>query len=842
MYKQTHRLPLHAMYMAFITSMWVSTTRGDDPSDAINLMTPMEYQETVHEADIPKPPTSPETIPPRGTARIRDVHIEGNATVPKLTILSKSPYRPGSFFDAPRTRGFINNLYQMGLFKNIKVELEVIDPQTVDVYIIVVEKQPIRAIHFAGNSTLSSVALEKKLDLSKISMMDESDFAIIGSNIKKLYAEKDYHNVIVEGKFIPSQQYEGIDVLFTITEGEPTSVRRVFFEGNTIFSAKQLKSKLFTRQEWLFGFLNKAGSFQPDALDYDRHVIETHYHNHGYLTAHVSDVIVTPILETSKVDVTFKIVEGELFTINEVKAPENQILSEEEQLAIIPIRPGQIYSKELIRQTMEMMRLVWGEYGYIDAEVSPSVIPDMQKRTVEITFHTTLNNKLRLNRITLIGNSKTNDNVIRRQILIDEGELITTRKLETSKARIQGLGYFEPKNGVNWQIVRLDDTTADLELLLEEVSTGQGSLNLGFSGIPSDKSSPTDSFRVSGVLQNSNWFGRGIQGSLSAGYSKQDQSVDLVIANPWLFDKPMYGSVNFFHRRSRYDDFHLARTTPSELTTAGFGKLGFTVLQLANVTALGELGFERICFQALQTKPQQDDLLPLLNRKFQSGNVVSIGAALMQDLRNHPTHPTGGIYWNTSLKVGIPYGDAFAALRLCESNGTDFGFVKLNIDGQWYASLIEEYSLVFRLRGFAGFVQEIGKHAIPYRELYHIGGQATVRGFNFGQISPILDDSSVGAKKAFVVNAELLFPITASASIRGVLFYDGGAGWDTPDKGLIPDGRLHNNRFNYRHAIGFGVRLTQPTPLSIDIGFKLDRNKRLGETLSEVAFNMTRDF
>jgi len=554
----------------------------------------------------------------------------------------------------------------------------------------------------------------------------------------------------------------------------------------------------------------------------------------------VTDIIITPISGTPDVDVTFKIIEGDRFTVSEVKAPENQILSEEEQLVVIPIKPGQIYSKELIRQTMEMLRLVWGEYGYIDAEVSPSVIPDMQKKTAALTFYTTLNNKLRLNRITLIGNSKTNDNVIRRQVLIDEGELITTRKLEMSKARIQSLGYFEPKNGVNWQIVRLDDNTADLELLLDEVSTGQGSLNIGFNGLTSDKSSPTDSFRVSGVLQNSNWFGRGIQGSLSAGYSKQDQSVDLVIANPWLFDKPLYGSVNFFHRRSRYDDFRLALNAPAELTTAGFGKMGFTVSQLTNVTTLGELGFESICFQELKTADPV--LVPLINRKFQSGNVVSIGVSLMQDLRNHPTHPTGGVFWNSSLKIGIPYGDACASLGLCQSKGTDFGFVRLTLDTQWYASLIEEYSLVFRLRGFAGFVQQIGNHAIPYRELYHIGGQATVRGFNFGQISPMLDGSSLGATKAFVINTELLFPVTANGSIRGVLFYDGGAGWDTPDKQLIPEWRLRNNRFNYRHAIGFGVRLTQPTPLSIDIGFKLDRNKRLGETLSEVAFSMTRDF
>jgi outer membrane protein insertion porin family len=265
------------------------------------------------------------------------------------------------------------------------------------------------------------------------------------------------------------------------------------------------------------------------------------------------------------------------------------------------------------------------------------------------------------------------------------------------------------------------------------------------------------------------------------------------------------------------------------MTTAAIGKLGLTIAQLTNTTVLGELGFESICFRELGIG---EELHALVARKFQSGNVLSIGASLIQDMRNHPTHPTTGYLWNTGAKVGIPYS----------LKKTDFGFVKWELDAQWYASIIDEYDLVFRFHLFSGIVHQIHNFATPYRELFHIGGPATVRGFEFGQISPSFEGSSLGATKALVINAELLFPIRPDGSIRGVLFYDGGAGWDTPDKRLIPEGLLRNNNFNYRHAIGFGIRLTQPTPVSIDVGFKLDRRKRLGESLSEVHFNMMRDF
>jgi outer membrane protein assembly factor BamA len=320
-----------------------------------------------------------------------------------------------------------------------------------------------------------------------------------------------------------------------------------------------------------------------------------------------------------------------------------------------------------------------------------------------------------------------------------------------------------------------------------------------------------------------------LQGSISISYSAQDRSIDFTMADPWLFDRPLYGSVHFFHRRSKYEDFTLASSTPSELTTAGIGKLGFTIEQMTNTTVLSELGFESICFREINAN---DAIRALVERKFQSGNVLSMGASMIQDMRNHPTHPTMGYLWNTGAKVGIPYS----------LSKTDFGFVKWDIDFQWYAALIDEYDLVFRFHTFLSAIHQISNYAIPYRELYHIGGPATVRGFLFGQIGPMLLDSSLGAKKALVINAELLFPIRPDGSIRGVLFYDGGAGWDTPDSQFIDPALLRNNRFDYRHAIGFGVRLTHPTPVSIDIGFKLDRRKRLGESLSEVHFNMTRDF
>lgn len=760
--------------------------------------------------------------------KIGAIIVVGNTAVPTYTILSKSPYQVGDIFDPKKSRVLLKGVYELGLISCVALDVTEDQPGIVTLIIRVTEKKPVNKIELKGASVLGASTLAKKLELASIPAADESDFMMLGEKIKKAYAEKDYHNITTSGEFVDKGD-GSFDAVVTIDEGSPTHVQQVCIEGNTIVSARHLKSLLFTREDWLFGFLNRAGSFQPDAIEYDKNVIETYYQNHGYLAARVYDAVIEPIPDSCNVNVTFKIDEGDCYTIKEVKAAENKILSEADQLALISVRPGQLYSRELIRNSIETLKLVWGEYGYINAEVSPAIIPDTETKTVSISFHSTLGNKMRLNRIKLIGNTRTDDKVIRRQIALNEGELITSHRLELSKNRIQSLGYFDQKGGVNWNIVKIDDNLADLELLLQEVKTGSFFFQAGFGGIAADKSSPSESFRVSVGAQDSNWFGRGLQGSLSGSYSQQDRSVDVTIADPWLFDRPIYGSVHFFHRRSTYEEFKLTADSPSELTTAGFGKMGYNPISLSNVTLLGETGFESIKFRDVSGRDQE--FSPLLRRKFQSGNVFSLGLGILQDLRNHPTHPTAGYFWNANTKVGVPLG----------SQSCEFGFAKWTIDTQWYAALIDEYNVVFRLRGFAGWIEQIHHYSIPYRELFHIGGPATVRGFTFGQIGPTVFGTSVGAKKAFTVTAELLFPITRDASIRGVTFYDGGAGWDTPDKHLIPEG-LRDDHFEFRHAIGFGIRLTQPTPVSIDIGFKLDRKKRLGETLSEVHFTMTRDF
>ncbi len=204
-----------------------------------------------------------------------------------------------------------------------------------------------------------------------------------------------------------------------------------------------------------------------------------------------------------------------------------------------------------------------------------------------------------------------------------------------------------------------------------------------------------------------------------------------------------------------------------------------------------------------------------------------------QDFRNHPTYPSKGYNWSFTGKFCYP------------TPVSNFSFYKIDLDATWLTPLIGDSDLIFLLHGHAGVAKPLAGKNIPYRELYHVGGPATVRGYLYGQIGPQIFGDSIGAQKAFWVNAELIFSVTKDQSLRGVLFYDGGAGWDTTSGARFQElgmqDILKNNRFKYKHSVGFGIRLASP-PIRIDWGFKLDRNKRLNEPASEVHFNMAQDF
>ncbi len=827
----------------------------------ISFVCPLRADDPAH-----KEIQAEKSAPIQAQRIIRNVHIVGNKTISNEALLNYIPYQAGHAVvllpngQIEQSGQTIKRLYQeLKRFRNISIFGDLVEPDQLDLYIIVEEKSPLKEVEFKGNKHLSESEIRKKVNLD-IPAIDAEELKVFADQIKKLYFEKGYQNVSIETS-VTIDSEGNATAHFNFNEGQKSRIRRIRFEGNNIYSEKTLKGILATREEWIASFFDKTGTFHPERLEFDKHLIEQFYQNSGYLHAKVLNVRVEPETDSNILTLIFEIEEGEQYTIKEVSAPGNDIVSEEFLRANIPVKTGQYYSRDRIANTIKQMEFLWGNLGYIFASIEPAVTVDEDAKTVNVSFISDIGNKISLNRITIKGNQKTRDKVIRRRIPLREGGPITQGAMDNSKNNIASMGYFDRQDGVNWKVRRLNDEEADLDLIVKEAKTGHANIQLQFGGSGKAINSVLSGLSVKGGLADSNLFGTGTVVNLEGSWAKDEQTATFHLAQPFLFDKPISGAMDIYHKRPSYDQLrHVARSIHARIT-GGACTVGFITNPswafFNNSQILFSLGLDSLKYNeppqplsfALQDIPRgvtilqaNHDYREILKQEFTPGGYVWLATHLEQDKRNHPIHASRGHKWKASGKVAVPSFDFELSGIQGDIQKRKLGFAKAFFEYTWFTPLINEYDLVFKLKLFFGLSSPFGNKVIPFGELYHIGGDTTVRGFNYGEIGPKFLGDTIGGKKAFFLNAEMIFPITQDMTLKGVVFYDGGAGWDNPyvTTQMVNQGLVTGNNFDYRHAVGFGIRMLQPMPVRIDWGFKLDT--RTGEKESQIHFGMTYDW
>lgn len=773
--------------------------------------------------------------------RIRDVIVQGNKQVSTAAILTRVPFQKGDIFDPSKTRDTIKRLYHdLKRFRFIEIKVDPIDPDEIDVYIIIEEKKILKDYQFIGNKQISTKDILEKIPFAQMPAIDPEELKVVVKKIKQLYASKGYDVVDIDTQ-LTLDENERATVVFTFHEYPKSLVKRIQFTGNNHVAGKKLRSIMFSREDWLLGFLDQSGIYQPERIAADRHIIEQHYQNEGYINAKVTDVQVI-FDEYKNISLTYDINEGEQYTIGEISVESADGIPAEKFLDWIPLKPGSVYSREKVVDSIKLLEHILGSRGYIFASVEPSIVPHESTKTVDISFMNDLGDRVYLNRLTITGNKKTRDKIIRRHILIAEGDLITNSLMEESKNRVEGLGYFEIRDGVNWKINRINETTADLELIIKEGKTGHASMQLGYGGT-ANIFSPADALTAEVNVNDTNFLGYGISVNLASRFAKSEKTFALNVTQPWLFDRPILAQFDAYHRRTAYEEFSLTDAV-NEIRTGGILTTGFVkvfpTLYFNDIFFRFNVGIDGIEYNnvpepIIETNPSIDinynaarvQYNILLNKLFSPGSIGYFTLSLGQEKKNHPLHPSRGYNWVIRTNVGFPL-----------SSNLSYG--KFDFDYHWYTPLIGEHDLIFHWHNYLGFAYPLPDRLIPFGELFNIGGPASVRGYLFGQLSPRFSVNTqsdpVGASNAFFLNAELLFPIQPDMSIKGVIFYDGGTGWHNPYVNPNNNQFFINNTFDYRHSVGAGIRLTNPMPIKIDVGFKLD--PRQNESPYEVHLGM----
>ncbi len=811
--------------------------------------------------------------------KIIKIGIHGLVKIPVEAIFGRLPFRIGDTLNPRKVSLIVRNLYYMGFFTDVKLYLKEVDSTSVELHIKVIEKKTLGKIIWTGNNNLSEETLEKQIQLQKIRWVDDFTVRVIIEKLKKYYREKQYNHIDITYELIELE--DGcVDVKIIINEGICNKIQSISFKGNNQISRFELKPILVSKENWILGFLDRGGVYRKEMVDFDKYQIETFYRTRGFYKATVTNVQIQENEKNGMMNITFYINEGDLYKFEAPTFTNHTELSEKRIKKMMTIKEGDIYNQDKIRYITQNIKDALSDLGYMYSQVVPKIDVHPDSHTIRVEFIIEKGKPIYTKNIIIKGNTTTHENVIRREITFNEGEILSAKKMEESQQAIAGLGFFTPNTGVTWEIENFDKYQSNVSLIVEEAKTGRFYLNLsvnngsdagknlqGLNQEQGDRWYDTllTVSRIGLTVQDSNWNGKGIRYFADVSYANMDRSLTCGMSTPWFFDYPISAGWNISFRNLIYNQFQQTTETPNEKNQSANIQFGYRCAPLSMTLFGVSAGMDNISYQN-QIVPlirfpdnpiYQSAYNQIVVRSFQPGTITWMSFALSNDKRNHPTRASQGYKWLLESKIALPNQTLF-------KNISNFGYIRVGAELDWYTPLIVEYDVILHLHGYAGYIYRMSQCNVPYKELFHIGGPQNVRGFLYGQIGPMLMGSSLGATKSFFVNAEIRCPITQLNGMMALVFYDGGAGWDTiyndvPQISMNPEASIENNidaffyynpnqiliqnnSFQYRHAVGVGMRLSQPMPIKIDWGIKLDRNKRLGESLSEVHIAMEGEY
>jgi outer membrane protein insertion porin family len=711
-----------------------------------------------------------------GVIQVDAVDVVGNQRIEKAAILAVVGTKKGDLFDYGQLDKDLRNIFKMGFFKDVKTETED-GPKGKLVTFKVIEKPSIGKIVFVGNEKMKSGKLRKELGIELYSILDQTKIKQSIENLREYYRKNGYYNVDIGESIEPLPNNE-VQLKYEIAEHEKVFIRKIQFVGNTEFTERKLKKIMETSEKGFLSWITKSGYLDRKKLEFDVQKLASFYHNHGFITAKVAD----PKIEYEKekgLTITIEVQEGPQYAVNEVYIEGDLIKPVDELMEKVQIGKEKAFNRETVRRDIQALRNVYFDEGYAYAEVKPGTKQDDEKHLVDIMYRISKGKKVRFERINIAGNTTTRDKVIRREMKIVEGEYFSGKKLKRSTANLHRLGFFEDVEVKTKKGSRDDLMVVDINV--KERPTGSFSIGAGYSS--------EDAAFVMFQIAENNLFGNGQKLQAEAKIGGETQQYIISFVEPWLFDLPLYSSFDIFKVMHEYDYY----TRDSMGGSVGLGfPLGFDDFTK---------GYIKYTYDDSDISDVSDDASVAIKDMIGSNVTSSITLAIKRDSRDRP--------WNTSKGSVNSASFEYAGL------GGDVAFYKYLGSTAWYFPMFWE--TVFLVRGRIGYVTKASGGKLPVYQKFTLGGINTVRGFDYGSISPRdpLTGDRIGGEKMMVYNLEYRFPLLKEQGLVGLVFFDAGNVF-TKDENYTFSG--------IRRSAGTGLRWYSPIgPLRLEYGWNLDR-------------------
>jgi len=727
--------------------------------------------------------------------KVAQIKVEGNRRIGADSILLKIKTRSGDEYSSTRLQADVREIEKMGYFEDVQVSVQDLKEGKA-VTFLVKEKPTIREVLITGNDKIDTDKIREVITIQPQSILNYQALKDATEKIKKLYQEKGFYGAEVsyELKELEANQK---GVVFKIQEGNKFWVRSIRFEGNEHFSEKELKKEMKTQEKDWLHWITDSGVLDQETLKQDVERLSDFYYNRGYIRNKVG----TPRIETQadSIHIIIPIEEGPVYTVRAIRL-EGDLLEEEGAMkAFLSLKEGNPFSREKLRKDMEKLTERYADLGYAYAEVKPLTSIQDAEKTVDVSFRIQQKQKVHIGRIRILGNTRTRDKVIRRELMLAEGDTFSSTALKKSNERLKALKYFEEVNitsspGATPEVV-------DLNVEVKEQQTGSFSLGAGYSSVD----------KIIGVaeIQQSNLFGRGYKVRLRAELGTKRQYYTFTFIDPWLLDT---------RTSMKFDVYNMDKVYLSFTRSAIGGNLMFThPLDRFLDRLTGFWGY-----RAEDVELTDVDRDAALIFKSQKGRHLTseVLFGLTYDTRDQTLYPSKGTLSS--------FATEFAGL------GGDNQFVKHIISSAHYFPL--PWDTVFMARGQFGYAYGWGNKELPVYERFFLGGIDSIRGFKPGGVGP-RDPATgdiIGGDTELFFNFEYIFPILKKLELRGVIFYDTGNAFLSGDSGLVDVG-------SFRHTAGAGIRWYSPFgPLRVELGYNL--RPEADEKRIEWAFGMGGSF
>jgi len=743
---------------------------------------------------------------------VRDIRVNGIQRVDAGTVFNYLPVKVGQQFTEAKASEAIQRLYASGLFSDVKID------EQGDVLVVSVKERPtIASVSFNGMHEFDAKKISQSLSQVGFGEGRVFDQALLDRavfELKQQYLAKGKYGVEINPIITPLERNR-VGVNFDIFEGDVAKIRQITIVGNKTFSEGTLLDQLQLTTPGMMTWYTGTDKYSREKLEGDVERLRSYYLDRGYLeySSEPPQVSISP--DRHDIYITFTIHEGQQYKLSSVKLAGNLIGLDDKIQKLVQVKSGEIFSAAKTNATSKAITDYLGSLGYAFANVNPNPVLDRDKHEAALTFYIDPGRRVYVRRIQIGGNTRTRDEVVRREMRQQEAAWYDSNSIKASRDRINRLGYFNDVE-VHTVPVAGSPDQVDLNVDVKEKPTGLVNVGVGYGS--------TDKVMLSAGISQDNAFGSGNTLSLQVNTSSIQRTAVISHTNPYWTKDGISKTTSIYYRRSMPYNLDDSNNTYA-VTAIGAGlNFGVPISEFDRVFA--GVTFERNTIDLLDTPPQA--YVDFVNTYGRTTNAAIFNLGWSKDTRDNALAPTKGNYTKLSGN--------FSTL--------DLKYYMLSAQEQYYLPVGRSFTLAFN--GLVDWGKAYGGKPFPVIKDVYAGGIGTVRGFEGASLGPrdVVSNDYLGGSQRIVGNVQLYLPFPGASrdrTLRWFLFSDAGkVSNGSGECAAGPDNSVEDP-CGWRYSAGVGFSWQSPLgPLQLSYGRAL--NAKPGDNKQAFQFQIGTGF